>query len=64
MLYAYAFLLPVCVKLMHYGMTFMFLPINSNSKGFVNWVALRVINGFIPFSLGVAILYGIELFFA
>jgi hypothetical protein len=52
MLYAYAFLLPGYAKLMHHGLTFMFFPINSNSKGFWNWVALRIINGLIPLFFG------------
>ena len=64
MLYAYAFLLPVYVKLMHHGLTFVLLPINSNSKGFRNWVTIRIVGGIIPFSLGVGILYGIERFFS
>ncbi len=63
MLYAYAYLLPIYIKLMHYGLTFIFLPINSNSKGFWKWIWLRIFHGYIPFFLGVWILDGIERFF-
>lgn len=64
MLYAYAYLLPVYVKLMWEGLHYVLGDFDRPKVSVYDWIRLRIFRGYIPFFLGIGILYGIERFFS